>query len=48
MLPLVVTGVPLEELPFPEGSAVALIIRGDGAGAAGAGHHCSRPATTCT
>ncbi|HEX7338106.1 MAG TPA: potassium/proton antiporter [Gemmatimonadales bacterium] len=27
--PLLVTGVPLEELPFPEGSAVALIIRGD-------------------
>jgi cell volume regulation protein A len=26
---LLVTGVPLEELPFPEGSAVALIIRGD-------------------
>jgi potassium/hydrogen antiporter len=27
--PLLVTGVPLEELPFPEGAAVALIIRGD-------------------
>jgi cell volume regulation protein A len=27
--PLLVTGVPLEELPFPEGSAVALIVRGD-------------------
>jgi cell volume regulation protein A len=26
---LLVTGVPLEDLPFPEGSAVALIIRGD-------------------
>jgi cell volume regulation protein A len=27
--PLLVTGVPLEELPFPEGAAVVLIIRGD-------------------
>jgi cell volume regulation protein A len=27
--PLLVTGVPLEDLPFPEGAAVALIIRGD-------------------
>ena len=35
---LVVTGVPLEDLPFPEGAAVALIIRGNRAGAAGAGH----------
>ena len=24
-----VAGVPLEELPFPEGAAVALIVRGD-------------------
>jgi cell volume regulation protein A len=27
--PLLVTGVPLEELPFPDGAAVALIIRGE-------------------
>ena len=45
---LVVTGVPVADLPLPDGAAVALIIRGNASGPAGAGNRPPGRATTYT